>query len=619
MIADMTRKYKISTAVTVLAFSVAAAAASSYAEDKKFEVSLDKNRVAIGEKAQLGVSFYGTQNMPAPDITNIEGIDVRYVGPSTMMTVLNGQVSTSITHLYNVQALKIGKFQIGPFAFKYKGDNYTSNPVFLEVVEEKITAPARAQTARSSAESMNLADRMFLVLAVDKPVAYVNELIPVTVRLYVNRLNVSDIQLPTFEQESFSKVEFKEPKQFRERMNGLLYDVLEFKTSIFGTKAGDYRLGPAAIKCNVMIPKSMPRSATMADDFFNDPYRNPMVDDFFMRYERQPMELKSRDVQLGILPVPAAGRPQDYSGAVGDYQFIYTAGPTKLKTGDPITLKMDINGTGNLNTVLMPKLGDTTGFKVYEAQVKTEENRKSFTQVLIPESESVTQVPKATFSYFDPVRREFKSIAQGPIPIKVEKPKEEAPSQVIGPAPGPALAGPKAEGLGRDIIYIKDSPGRWRRKGEAFYRTGAYAALYILPLLLLIALYLYQSRMNRIRSDSIYANRVSAFRSARREMRMLKRKLKGGDPKVFYEGLFNALQDYLGYRLSLPSHGLTSDVAERALEEKGVPSGTISDVRRLFEVCDTARFAFHRPDGFTMRSDMKALYQVVKYLERSKI
>ncbi|MFA5500159.1 MAG: BatD family protein [Candidatus Omnitrophota bacterium] len=106
--------------VLILVFA-GMAAALGHAEDIKFEASIDKKTVAIGESAQLGLTFYGTQNVPAPDIGNIEGCDVRYLGPSTMMTVINGSVSTSITHMYKIQPLRMGRFQFGPFTFKYEG------------------------------------------------------------------------------------------------------------------------------------------------------------------------------------------------------------------------------------------------------------------------------------------------------------------------------------------------------------------------------------------------------------------------------------------------------------------------------------------------------------------
>jgi len=624
----MTRAIRILFVVFLAASLVAGKA---FAGDKKFELSLDRNRIAIGQKAQLGASFYGTQSMPAPDIGNIDGLEVRYVGPSTMMTVLSGQVSTSITHLYSVLPLKVGKFQIGPFTFKYKGDTYTSNMVFLEASDEPIAPqPSRqgppgqgigaAPLGRPvAAEQVGLADRIFLTLFVDKTVAYVNELIPVTVKLYVNRLNVNDIQLPTFAQEGFSKVEFKEPKQYRERLNGLLYDVLEFRTSIFGMRAGDYRLGPASIKCNVMVRKSMPGGPGFNDDFFGPDPSAAFLDDFMSRYERYPMELKSKDIQLGVLALPSQGRPQDFSGAVGDYQFIYSANPTKLKVGDPVTLKMEINGTGNFNTVLMPKLDDTAGFKVYEAQAKTEENHKTFTQVLIPETEQMAKLPKAVFSYFDPNARHYKTISQGPIAISVEKGKEEAPSQVIGPVIPPAGAAAKADELGRDLIYIKDSPGTLRRKGDTFYRTPAFGLAFALPLVLLIIFSVYNERLTRIRTDSVYAGRLAAYRSSKKGMKALGRTMKAGDPKVFYETLFKTLQDYLGYRLSIPPPGITSAVADEALSTRDVDPAMMAKMRDLFRACDESRFGFRQPDIYKMKDDIKVLGEVIKYLERKKV
>jgi len=596
----------------------AAIAGTALAADKKFEVSLDKPKVSIGEKVQLGLSFYGTQSMPAPDLGAIDGLDIRYIGPSTMMTVLNGQVSSSITHMYSVQPLKIGKFQLGPFAFKFKADSYLSNMVFLESVEERVVPIAQA-ARNQTVEGLGLSDRLFVTLNTDKPAAYVNELIPVTVKFYVNRLNVSDIQLPTFIQEGFSKVEFKEPRQFRERLGGIVYDVLEFKTAIFGMRPGAYRLGPAKIKCNVMVTKRLPGPG-MRDDFFGtDSFGDSFRDDFFTRFERYPMELASKDLQIVISQLPADGRPADFTGAVGDYQFIYTASPTNLKVGDPVTVRMDINGTGNFNTVLIPKLDTTAGFRTYEPQVKTEENRKGFTQVLIPESDQVTQIPKASFTYFDPAARQYTTITQGPIAVKVERGKDEAPPQVVGPSmasPVPA----KTDGeLGRDIIYIKESPGAWLRKGQIFFRGRVFYGLIIVPLVFLAGLYVFEKRRVRFRSDTVYAGRILALKSSKKGFRNLKRQLKSADQKAFYETLFKAMQDYLGYRLNLPPAGITSDVVERTLAAKGVDMEILRKVKNLFTTCDRARFAYLRDEDYKRQDDVKELGEIVKYFERKKL
>lgn len=612
--------------------AVFAVATRAHAEDIKFEVGIDKKTVAIGESAQLGLTFYGTQNVPAPDIGNIDGCEVRYLGPSTMMTVINGNVSNSITHMYKVQPLRLGKFQLGPFAFKYGGNTYTSSIAFLTATEEKVKQePVKREYEEDIIDSLDIKDRLFLTLKLDKDKAYINEIVPVTIKVYVNRMNVSDIQLPTFNQEGFSKAQFEEPKQYRERMGGLLYDVLEFRTTIFGSRAGDYKLGPALLKCNLAVRKRVRNMSALDDDFLNDRgMRDPYFEDFFTRYERYPVELKSNEASLTLLPLPQEGRPEDFSGAVGDYQFIYSAGPRKIKVGDPVTLRMEINGTGNFNTVIIPKLENTEGFRVYEPQIKTEPGRKTFRQVLIPESDKVYQTPKAIFTYFDPVKKVYRTITQEPTPLQVEK-VPESPAQVIGqtpafPAATPLTLDTRPEEEDRedsqpqgDILYIKESMGRVQARNSEIYKNILFLMVLIVPLLILIVVYLIYAKQDRLRRDTRYAHRTEAFKSMRKEFFELKRLLKSDDTKSFYETLFKAMQDYLGGRFYIPVAGLTFDTIEPILRSKGVDAAVLNKIENIFNVCDRAKFALIKADTLLMKDDMKSLEEIIRELERSKI
>jgi hypothetical protein len=546
-----------------------------------------------------------------------------------MMTVINGKVSSSITHMYSVLPLKVGRFQLGPFTFTYKGDRYVSNIVFLEVSEDrrgrtKIDRPAVQEDGKAEdlTEHPDLKNRIFLTLASQKTKAYVNELIPITVKLFVHQLNASNIQLPTFDQEGFSKVEFKEPKQYMTRINGLPYDVLEFKTNIFGTKPGQYEFGPAKIKCNLIVKKTVEKKKAPIDEFFGDEDADDFFDDSFFealqtRYERYPTEIKSDAIPLAILPLPAEGRPQDFSGAVGDYQFIYNASPKNVKVGDPITLTMAINGTGNFNTVLIPKLDDVTGFKVYDAQIKTEANRKLFTQVIIPETDQAAEVPKATFAYFDINKGEYRSITQGPIPITVEKGKEEEAAQVIGPVSAPVPG--KEEEFKADIVYIKENLGSLTPKGRRLYRNKPLIASLVGLFIFVAALFIVRKRKEALRSDTVFARRTRALKAARKAFGKMNHQLKGGDARIFYETMFKALQEYLGDRLGLPPAGITTDVVDGILGPKEVELEILRKTRNLFEMCDRARFALLKPDELKMKDDLKELREIVAYFERLRI
>ncbi len=591
------------------------AAQNSYARDVRFEVNADKLLVAIGESVQVGLTFYEERSVPVPDIAKIDGFDVRYVGPSTMMTVINGKMSSSITYLYAFTPLKTGKFTIGPFMFDGGGNKYTSNSVGVEVVEERAQASPQSSEREPIIDRMDLADRIFLTVRASKADAFVNELVPVTVKLYVNSLNVSDIQLPTFGQEGFSKADFKEPKQYRERSGGVVYDVLEFNTTIFGTRPGEFKLGPAKIKCNIMVKKSASPRGWNRNNMFEDDF----FDDFLTRHERHPVELESDSAPLVISALPQEGRPRGFSGAVGDYQFIFNASPTKLKVGDPVTLNMEINGNGNFNTVLVPEFDNTDGFRVYDPEIKTGENGKSFKVVLIPESDKVNATPTAVFSFFDPNRKQYRTISQGSIPISVEKGKDEAPAQVVGAETETRMRDPVSEDLKRDIIYIKESPGTLVRKGRNIFQNHLFAAFLPLPIVFLVAFSIMEGKRARFRTDSAYAGRLIAIKSSKMGIKRLKDDLRVGDVKRYYETLFKTLQDYLGNRLNIPTAGITSDIVDSVLVPKGVDTDIVRRIRELFEVCDRSRFAFTEEVAMKMDSDMREIQEIIKYFERTKI
>lgn len=129
-----------------------------------------------------------------------------------------------------------------------------------------------------SAESLGLEKRLFLTLKVDKTHVFVNEQIPLSVKFYVDKLNVIDIWV-TLHQNELSNADLGEPAKCKEEREGVVYDVLEFKTSIFGTKPGNYRIGPAKAYCGVITKKSLPKSG---------------------KYEKQPVELKSEYAEVVI-------------------------------------------------------------------------------------------------------------------------------------------------------------------------------------------------------------------------------------------------------------------------------------------------------------------------------
>jgi len=585
--------------------------ADCFAEDVRFEVTVDRNRVSLGGSIQLNLNFYGTQNVATPYFPGVDGFDWRYSGPSSLTSIINGEVSSSITHRYRLVALREGSFVIPSFSIQYRGKTYTSEPIRVEVVRG-LAGPFQAGQGKIAAEPENLEDRVFLVVEADKSKAYVNEIIPVRIKLYAHRLAIKDIQFPKFTHEGFFADEFAQPRQYQESVRGVLHNVIEFETNVFAVRAGKLKLGPSQLGCNLLIKEgSSRRRRPFFFDFGFD-------DDFFARYTTYPLHLKAVEVPVTILALPEEGKPDDFSGALGIYSFSVTTDVREVKVGDPITLKMRIRGEGNIKSVNPPALNFGDDFKVYEPEVRQETSGKTFEQVIIPTNDKINEIPRINFSFFDSESGHYQQITQGPIPIKVKPlPKGEKLKvfEVAAEGRGPRR---KREILGRDIIYIKDTPGELKRKGLLLCKNRLFIVLQFLPLAALIAVLIFQKRKERLQSDIGYARRLRANGEAKKNLRKLRRLLDSKEPAEFFDAVFKALQEYLGDKFHLPTAGITVNVVDE-LKGRNIEDEILDKIQECFAACDMARYAVSSVTKNEMLNALKLLEEIIDRLERIRV
>jgi hypothetical protein len=582
-------------------------ASAVFAKDITFEASLERNIIYLAEGVQLTLQFQGTTDIPAPTLPEIDGLQSRYVGPSTMMSIVNGRMSSSITHIYNLVPLKTGKFQIGPLKIEHEGNTYNANALTLEVLDNASRGSGHAQEQKKP--DINLRDRVFLKMQASKSRAYINETVPLTIKLYVSTIGVRDIQFPEFKHDDISAGNFDKPLQYQEQTGGTVYDVVEFRTQMFGTKSGEFKLGPAKLKANIITRRKRRPQQSPFDDFFSD--------DFFGGYEATPVELSSDALTLSILPFPDR-KPDDFKGAVGDFDLNVETSASEVKAGDPVTLKMVITGTGNFSTVTSPALKHSEDFKTYEPQVKQEGSKKIFEQVLIPMTEAVKKLPEVSFSFFNPVKGEYRTLAKGDIPIKVAR-SENRENATILDAPQSGERPVKKEIYGRDLIYIKDSPGDLKKKGGYLYKNIFFILLQLVPLLILASALLLKKQKERLSSDAGYARRLSAPKKAKKGIQEAEHFISKNMPQEFYDSVFRTIREYLGNRFHIPSGGITIDVVYDLLKDKNIDTAFLGKLKNIFNECDMARYTPAAPDTMKMHQILNELKEVIDYLERQKV
>lgn len=582
-----------------------------YAEDVNFDLTVDRTKTALGGSIQLSLTFHDTQNVPELQLPKMDGFEVRYLGPATKFSIINGKTTSEITHNYILVPVKTGTFIVGPLTLNYKGKTYKSNSISVEAVEGSVQGGHHVQ--EDSQSQAELKDRIFLVMQADKQAVYLNEILPVIIKLYVNRLSVRDVQYPEFLHEGFSGGEFTQPAQYQENIAGVVYDVIEFKTNLFGIKEGAFTLGPANLKCNLMVKKER-KQVSGFDNFFGDDF----FDNFLGGFQAYPMELNSAQIPVTVLSLPEEDKPENSAAAVGNFTFAMEAESREVKVGDPITVKMIIKGSGNYNTVACPKFDSQEGFKVYEPQVVQQDSAKMFEQIIMPKSEDVKEIPKAVFVFFDTNTKEYKTLSNGPIPIKVIKPQGTEGLKIVEGLEEVRKPFAK-ETLGKDIIYIKESPGKLVRKNRCLYKNKGFLSLQMLPFFLFIIIAVFHKRHEKLKTDLRYARRLNAPKKAKKGLKEAGFFLEEGNVPEFFGAVFRTLQEYLGNKFHVSSAGITWNFADDVLKPKGVKEEVLRKLKEIFKNCDMARFAPAEFNQEQMEQTFKDLEDVVDYLEKQKI
>ncbi|MFA5260438.1 MAG: BatD family protein [Candidatus Omnitrophota bacterium] len=580
------------------------------AEDISVTAEVDRRSLELGSFCQLKVTVQGEQKVEPVVLPKIEGMESRYLGPSTSITLINGRYSASRSFQYNLYPLSEGRYTIPAIDVVVNGKTYSTEPIYLDVT----SSPAVGQD-RLNGPKDSLQDKIFLTLSLPQREYYVNELIPVTMKLYIQNLSVRNVHYPELAHVGFAVQNSQDIEQSTEILGGLKYDAITFYAQVYPTRPGTLTLGPAEIVCDILFKNPQARSPFgRADGLLNDSFFRGLFED----YDQQTISIKSADLKIPVLPLPDEGRPKDFSGAVGQYKFDATVTPTDVKVGDPLTVRMTVTGNGNPDAVQMPTLEGEGAFKFYEPQVTENPNSKSVEQVAMPTSENIKAFPAVSFSYFETDSRQYKTITRGPFPLTISKLEEGEQLKIVGlgAAPGQPLIEP--ETLGQDILFIKDRPGPFYPRDHLFlFQRPGFWLLAVVLMLAWSGLYGYYHFHRKLATDSRFARRFHAPRAARAGLKQAQGFLGQGDSRQFYDILFKTVQDYFGNTFHIPGGAVSQDVVLKLLREKGAPDAVLERVRAFYAECDSVRYALVQPRREQMAGSFSRVTEMIEFVEKN--
>jgi tetratricopeptide (TPR) repeat protein len=548
----------------------------------------------VGEPATLDVEIQGTQSAETPNVEVPEGVRIEYRGQSTQMSVVNGAMSASLTHSFLLVADRPGSFVLGPITVRADGRTVDGGRVRWQVA----AAGARAATGAAPEQPVRL------VVQADKTRAYLHERIAVRFRLEIGNLQVTDVRYPTVVADGFAIDKLAEPTQVQEpRADGMVH-VVSFASHVVPLRAGDLTIG-ASQQLSVVTRRGNP----LFDHFFG-------MDPTFGG--RKNVTLEAEPVQVTVLPLPEAGRPPSFGGAVGTFTLEVTAQPREVRAGDPVTLSVALRGTGNLAHAEPPAVAGSDTLKAYPPTTIAEkeaglEVEKRLEQVVIPQAAGDVVLPALGFSFFDPASGRYRTAATQPIPVRV-LPAPASPAPLPAPA-APAPAAAPSETIGRDLVSIKDDPGRLVARDARRYRSVGFWLLQLVPLAAWLGGVAWDRRRRRLSGDERYARFTRAGAAARVRLREARAALgAGGAP--FYDALARVLHEYLAAKLDLPPGAVSAAGVQQRLRALGASDATVEEAGALLGLCERARFA---PAGAEdMSQALGRAEALVQALERQK-
>ena len=554
----------------------ALAASSVAATTIQFEASVDRTRASQGEPIRLTLRITSDEQLgqvtPAFDL---EDFHVEGPATSTRMEMSNfSNVSFTRELTYVLYAKQAGTFTIGPLQLEMGDERYETKPITVEIVR----GDSRSQAGQADNPPI------FVLARADHERAYVGQQVTVSYDLFyrIQPHNVSFNKLPTFvgfwTEDLFVAQQLDSHQEMR---GGVSFNVAPLRrVALFPTGAGTHAVGTLAVSCD--IPQKRSRRGGVLDDFFAG-------DPFFGR--SRSVLLQSEELQIETLPLPEQGRPAEFTGAVGRFQLSVEAQPTQVAAGDPVTLRVLVEGEGNMAAVQPLQVDAAAGVKLYDPKVEEEERitngvyggRRLFEYILIPEQGGTLNIPPLRFAYFDPHQARYEVLESAPIAIHSEGSVEEE-----GVSYG--LSRRDIEAVGEDIRYIKPDVEALGAASMLYNSYWFWTLQGALPLAF-FALLLWQRHQRRLQGDVAYARQRRAKGEAGRRLARADALLEAGTEAEFYGEVRAAVLEFVADRLNLAAAGLTIEVCAAALTARQVEAETIAALRDLLTRCDFARFA----------------------------
>ncbi len=396
-------------------------------ERPQLEASVDEDRVSVGE--ELTYTLRAISHSPVPmqvSLTPFNGLEIVARSERTEVGFGGGPIRTTVLEI-RLRAVRPGHWQIGPATAVQGTDTVETGPVIVDVAANRTaTASTLSPRLRRLLERAGVppAGQPTVDLLVSTDTVRVGEQVDVATAAWFPRdLRLQLRRPPTLQPPVIDGVwSFPQttPSGIAATRNfrGRWYDLFVAHQVVFPLVAGTIGIPRATLK-----------------------YSTPVALQFFSQEER--FALSSRADTLVVLPLPEAGRPASFTGAVGAHLTLDRhVDPPSATVGEGVAVELRLSGDGNTALWPNPELTWPEDVRAYlervDERVTTTEGRvgggKTFRYLVVPDSAGALALPAVRYAYFDLAADRYQELTVAAASLAVSARGESAAAAALPPA-----------------------------------------------------------------------------------------------------------------------------------------------------------------------------------------
>ena len=548
-----------------------------------FEATLSKKKLGLNERLRIDfVMNKNGDNFTPPNFENFQIIG----GPnqSIKTSYLNGEQSFSKTFSYFLKPLKKGKLVIYQATITIDGQEYKSLPV-----EVNVTNSVKGANSNSDDEYFD-DDNIELIASVSKSSPYINEPITIVYKLYykspINVSNANESEAPKYKDFFTQNIKIPQLKVNRETYKGQIYNVVDWrKVVLYPQRDGNLEISPLSLNLVLDFP-------TNKRDFFGN-----------IIYDQASKIITTGSKIITVRKLPDNGKPKNFSGAVGQFEFDIILNKNSLKASESFQAKVKVTGQGNLKLFDLPNLMVPASMELYEPErkenVKTNLSGMSGTieniYTIVPKYQGKFPIQELEFSYFDPLEKTYKTLKSQKLNIDVFE--------------GPTLSSNSNENIllpvSESFRFIKKENNFTRINKEQFSNTRTFYILLSIPLLSLLSFIIFYSLPKR-RELNNYEKIKKVYKQIKINLNNAEKSI--GNKDKFYDLVEKAIYNCLKARFSIETNKLNKESIKKQMILDGISVDKIEIILKLVESCERARYS--NSSDYEMTNDLNTARKI---------